>query len=152
MRRTTILPLALALAILSALPATAAERYAVSVSAGSAGPCRVGAPLPRGLEALGPGLFRIPEDGLLCRAETSRVTEIRITSPLFYTREHLLRVGSSTIADVVKAHGRPTSTMKTKTTLVLTFARIRVHFGLAEDPTQQRSMKLSRFDLIAAAP
>jgi hypothetical protein len=150
MRHPTIRLLVLTLAILgNAAPAAAGDDpYAVSVERGTAGPCQLGAPPPRGLAAAGPGLLRTGDGGLHCRVEDGRVAEIRVTSPLYYTAEHLLRIGSSTITEVVGAHGGPAASERTAKALLLVYDGLRFHFPLAADAKDQRGVKLGRIDLV----
>ncbi len=150
MRRAPIFPLLFAALLLAAALPAAGE--AASVAKGAAGPCRLGASLPAGLEPAGPNLYRTPDAALHCRVEAGRVAEIRITSPLYFTEEHLLRVGGSTITDVVAAHGSPAGSERDEKAgnLVLVYPNLRAHFPLAADPSAQRGMKLSRLDLVAA--
>jgi hypothetical protein len=158
MRRSTALLLVPAvsgvLAMLgTAAPATAGDDpYSVSVDRGSAGPCQLGAPPPRGLAAAGPGLLRTGDGGLHCRVERGRVAEIRVTSSLYFTGEHLLRAGSSTITEVVAAHGSPAATERTADALIVVYDGLRFHFPLAADPKDQRGMKLGRIDLGPVGP
>lgn len=153
MRRptTSLLVLAVLATLGTAAPASAGDDpYAVSADRGTAGPCQLGAPPPHGLAAAGPGLLRTGDGGLHCRVANGRVAEIRITSPLYYTGEHLLRVGSSTITEVVGAHGSPAATERTADALVVVYDGLRFHFPLAADPKDQRGIKLGRLDLAGA--
>lgn len=136
-------------------PAFAGGSHAVSVEKGTAGPCVLGRTLPRGLqsERSESGLFRTPRGGLVCRVEGRRVVEIQITSPLYYT-EHTLRVGTSTLTNVVQAHGRPASSRRDREDgwLILEYPALRAYFPLADQASEQRSVELQRLDLIGAGP
>ena len=144
--------IALAVTLAASLPAAAGDDpYAMSEAEGAAGPCRLGAPAPRALAIDGDGWRRSADGAVRCREEAGRgVVEIRVTSPLYYTREHLLRVGSATVGEVVKALGSPVASGQDPETggLVLTYPRLRAHFPRAADRRAQLSARLSRIDLV----
>jgi hypothetical protein len=142
----------LAAALALAPPADATSQdISLSTEQGRAGTVRLGQRAAAAGEVVrgSDGVYRSRDGALTCLVDDGLIVEIQVTSPRYFS-ERRLRVGTTTLVEAIKAHGRPASSVRDpgSGTLVVTWDGLRAHFPWSPDAKRRANARLSRIDLI----